>query len=176
VRDKNHRRPVSRLKNSRRIGVSVCENNFLLAGYTLSFLLLSNDSPVVSWREREKRGQKTRVCKSPRAISCDFRESYLCDSLPRREVNVYIRMRARPVPTAEYDYKYGSSYGNVLPVEKRQLSMASLLIQQSSRYSRLLLNRIILHRAQQFFSSSSVSSFLTKMLPFFITNVNIKSQ
>lgn len=78
------------IESPRHGGESVRENNFLLAGYTLSHLLLSNDSLAVPERE-----EKTRVCKSPRAVSCDFRESYPCDSpprraAPRREVSVYV--------------------------------------------------------------------------------------
>lgn len=72
----------------------VRENNFLHVGYTLSFLLLSNDASVVPRPEREER----------RLTCVNLLERFLTissphprDSPPRREVSVYTHVSRGPV-------------------------------------------------------------------------------
>lgn len=139
------------------------ENNFLLVGYTLSFLLLSNDASVVPRPEREKRRL---TCVNPLERFLAISENRILATLAAapESQRLHIPLHAG-VSAAEYDYESidRRCKMRVSLVKKRQPSIASLFMQQL--HSRLLLNGIILRRAQQFLSSSSIwTNILTKIL------------
>lgn len=170
ARDKNHRRPGLPIESPRDRpgGESVRENNFLLVGHTLSFLLLSNDASVVPRPEREERrhacvnllerflaiSESRTLATRRRAGEQAFNILIACGRVLRRLLNMITSMDPA-------DAKCAFRWSKKKKKKKRQLSIASLFMQQL--HWRLLLNGIILHRAQQFLSSSSVSTgFLTQ--------------